>query len=156
MKKIFNYLALIFLVTVALPLGFTSCEDDDNDIVSNDELYQSIVEEYVNKTVVPTYKELAEAALVMRIANEALENEPTDAAMKAASDAWMRARVAWEISEAFLFGPVGENALDIDGHIDSWPLELNDIQAEIAKGGNLTGADAWNKEGNVIGFHVTE
>ncbi|KAA6345104.1 Iron-regulated protein A [termite gut metagenome] len=156
MKRIFRYLALTFLVTVALPLSFTSCEDDDNDIINNDELYQSILEEYVNKTVVPTYKELAEAALVMRTANIALKTEPTNAAMQAASGAWMRARVAWEISEAFLFGPVGENALDIDGHIDSWPLELSDIQAEIAKGGNLTGAEAWNKEGDVIGFHVTE
>ncbi|KAA6333274.1 Iron-regulated protein A [termite gut metagenome] len=156
MEKVFRYLVLILLVTVALPVSFTSCSDDDNDIISSDELYQSILEEYVNKTVVPTYKELAEAALVMRTANEALENEPTDAAMKAASDAWMRARVAWEISEAFLFGPVGEHALDIDGHIDSWPLELVAIQKEIAKEGNLTGADAWDKESEVIGFHVTE
>ncbi|KAA6316085.1 Iron-regulated protein A [termite gut metagenome] len=157
MKRFFRYSVLTFMVTVALPLSFTSCsDDDDNDIVNNDEWYQSILEEYVNKTVVPTYKELAEAALVMRQANIALKTNPTDAAMKAASDAWMRARVAWEISEAFLFGPVGENALDIDGHIDSWPLELDEIQKEIAKEGDLTGADAWDKESEVIGFHVTE
>ncbi|KAA6305458.1 Iron-regulated protein A, partial [termite gut metagenome] len=46
--------------------------------------------------------------------------------------------------------------MDIDGHIDSWPLELNEIQKEIAKEGNRTGADAWDKEAEVIGFHVTE
>ncbi|KAA6337031.1 Iron-regulated protein A [termite gut metagenome] len=186
MKRFFRYSVLTFMVTVALPLSFTSCSDDDDDVINdddarvaaaveacadlgtlfnsvadiiddnNDELYQSILKEYVNKTVVPTYKELAEAALQMREANETLKANSTDATMKAASDAWMRARVAWEISEAFLFGPVGENALDIDGHIDSWPLELDGIQKEIAKGGNLTGADAWNKESEVIGFHVTE
>jgi uncharacterized iron-regulated protein len=190
MKKTSKYLVWIFLVTVALPLSFTSCSDDDdvinnddarvaaaveacadlgtlfssvaniiNNNDNNDELYQSILEEYVNKTVVPTYKELAEAALVMRQTNETLKGDPTDEAMKAASDAWMRARIAWEVSEAFLFGPVGENALDIDGHIDSWPLELNDIKAEIAKikeGGTLTGANAWKKDPEVIGFHVTE
>ncbi|KAA6317252.1 hypothetical protein EZS27_032563, partial [termite gut metagenome] len=100
MKKIFNYLVFTFLVTVTLPLSFTSCEDDDNDIVNNDKLYQSILEEYVSNTVVPTYKELAEAALVMRQANIALKTDPTDAAMQAASGAWMRARIAWEISEA--------------------------------------------------------
>jgi predicted lipoprotein len=184
MKKILTYSVWIFLVAVALPLSFTSC--DDNDVISTDddirvaaavdacadlgtsfssvadiidddnELYPSILNEYVHKTVVPTYKELAEAALVMRKANEDLKTKPTDETMKAASDAWMRARVAWEISEAFLFGPVGENALDIDGHIDSWPLELNDIQDEIAKRGNLTGVVAWEKESEVIGFHVTE
>ncbi|KAA6350628.1 Iron-regulated protein A [termite gut metagenome] len=185
MKKILKNLVLTFLVVVAILLSFTSC-NGDNDIIGNDdevrvaaavdacanlgtllnnvagiiddddELYQSILNEYVYKTVVPTYKELAEEALVMRQANTALRTSPTNAAMKSASDAWMRARIAWEISEAFLFGPVGENALDIDGHIDSWPLDLNDILKEIAKGGNLTGADAWEKESEVIGFHVTE
>ncbi|KAA6336864.1 Iron-regulated protein A, partial [termite gut metagenome] len=149
------------MIVAAIPLSFTSCNDDNynddnNDIINNDEWYQSILEEYVNKTVVPTYKALAEAALLMRQANTALSTNPTDAAMQAASDAWMRARIAWEISEAFLFGPVGENALDIDGHVDSWPLDLNDIIEEIAQGGNLTGADAWDKESELIGFHVTE
>jgi uncharacterized iron-regulated protein len=107
--------------------------------------------------VLPTYKALAEAALEMRAANDALKSSPSDANMQAASDAWMKARIEWEKSEAFLFGPVGEQALDIDGHIDSWPLELNDIQAVLQNGAHgLTGKDAWNMEAEVIGFHVTE
>lgn len=120
-----------------------------------DKEYQAVLNSFVESTIKPTYKALAEAALNMRTANEALKANPSDATMQAASDAWMDARVKWEISEAFLFGPVGEQALDVDGHIDSWPLELEDIKAEIAKG-TLTGAEAWLKEGEVIGFHVTE
>jgi uncharacterized iron-regulated protein len=131
---------------------FTSIEYDKG----NDDLYKQILENYINSTIIPTYRSLAEAALEMRTANEALKANPTNETMKKASDAWMKARIWWEINEAFLFGPVGESALDIDGHIDSWPLELEGIQSSIAAGGNITGAEAWNLDAEVIGFHVTE
>ncbi|GHT53953.1 hypothetical protein AGMMS49982_17870 [Bacteroidia bacterium] len=149
-----NLLLTAFLAV----LTFTSCDDDDkNRIASNDELYQSILTEYVDKTIVPTYKSLAEAALEMRTANLALKAYASNTHMQLASAAWMRARVLWEKNEAFLFGPVGEDALDIDGHIDSWPLELSEIQQSIAAGaGSITGRDAWKLDPEVIGFHVTE
>ncbi|GHU59131.1 hypothetical protein FACS189411_15600 [Bacteroidia bacterium] len=140
----------------------TSCEKDNggkvDDETNNDEEYKAVLGTYISSTIIPTYKSLAEAALEMRAANEALKNNPTDASMKAASDAWMKARIAWEISEAFLFGPVGDQALDIDGHIDSWPLELEEIQAVLKNGAlGLTGEKAWAElDPEVIGFHVTE
>ena len=148
------------LAFVVLALGMSSCSKDDDedgntDLSGTTAEYQAVLHSFVESTIKPTYKALAEAALVMRSANEALKVNPSDATMQAASDAWMDARIKWEISEAFLFGPVGDQALDVDGHIDSWPLELEDIIAEIAKG-TLTGAQAWQKEGEVIGFHVTE
>ncbi|MDR0836190.1 MAG: hypothetical protein LBN11_06395 [Tannerella sp.] len=157
MKTIFkNGIMLLAVLMMAVP--FTSCDDDDeSEVQNNDELYKSILNEYVNTTIIPTYKALAEAALDMRTANDALKSNPSDATMKAASDAWMKARVWWEINEAFLFGPVGEDALDIDGHIDSWPLELNEIKTSIeGEGGNITGREAWKLDAEVIGFHVTE
>jgi len=147
------------LAIMMLAVGFTSCEKDNDgeDEQNTDELYKSILDKYVSSTVIPTYKGMAEAALKMRTANEALKKAPTDANMKAASDAWMDARIWWELSEAFLFGPVGDEALDIDAHIDSWPLELNDIK-EVLKDGalGLTGKKAWLMDPEVIGFHVTE
>jgi uncharacterized iron-regulated protein len=144
-----------------MAVAFSSCEKDSGGNAGteddNDKLFESILKTYVETTVVPTYKALAEAALEMRTANEALKLNPTDATMQAASDAWMKARVAWEISEAFLFGPVGDQALDIDGHIDSWPLERELIDAVLADGAlGLTGEDAWLMDAEVIGFHVTE
>ncbi|MDR0545231.1 MAG: hypothetical protein LBG30_07815 [Odoribacteraceae bacterium] len=151
MKHIFYWISCLALL-------LSACKDNDNeDLIGVDAvLYKQILTAYVDATVIPTYRALAEAALEMRVANEALKTSPSNATMQAASDAWMNARVWWELSEAFLFGPVGENALDIDGHIDSWPLELGDIQAELASGAGLTGREAWQKEPEVIGFHVTE
>ena len=156
---------LCAFAVVAVTLSITSCEDNKGSDFDNDELYKVILKEYVNTTVNPTYKALAEAALEMRKANIALRETPSDANMQAASAAWMKARIAWEVSEAFLFGPVGENALDIDGHIDSWPLELEEITAELNKIAKkledgatvgLTGEEAWSMDAEVIGFHVTE
>lgn len=157
MKNLFKTLLLLFAVATA-----AGCSDDnETPDVEGDELYRQIVENFVNTTVLPTYKSLAESALEMRVAVRALENNPTDATMKSAADAWMKARVAWEISEAYLFGPVGEDNLSIDPHIDSWPLELDDITkvlARIAAGqaADFDGAWAWDQEGEIIGFHVTE
>jgi uncharacterized iron-regulated protein len=148
--------------TLILVAGMSSCEKDkggdEGRETNSDELYQSILGSYIESTVIPTYRSLAEAALEMRAANTALKNDPSDANMKAASDAWMKARIAWEISEAFLFGPVGEQALDIDGHIDSWPLELDLILATLEQEATeLTGEKAWAElDAEVIGFHVTE
>lgn len=151
------------LAVIVMPVGFTSCDDDDDNkgndgVENNDELYENILKSYVTTTVIPTYKALAEAALEMRAANEALKQNATDATMKTASDAWMKARIQWELSEAFLFGPVSADYLNIDAHIDSWPLELEEIKKEINQTeGKLTGARAWKElEDEVIGFHVTE
>ncbi|MDR0429788.1 MAG: hypothetical protein LBH58_04835 [Tannerellaceae bacterium] len=162
MKK--YLLKWMYVVAIAvMAVGLPSCgNDDDGDIIdddeNNDKLYKEILENYVRTTVIPTYKALAEAALEMRSANEALKANATDATMKAASDAWMKARVEWELSEAFLFGPVSEDYLNVDAHIDSWPLELEEIKKEINNSeGKLTGARAWEElEDEVIGFHVTE
>ncbi|GHT09784.1 hypothetical protein AGMMS4956_00070 [Bacteroidia bacterium] len=154
MNKTFKTIVL----SGAAALMFASCEKDKtSNALASDEHYKNILTQYVDGTVLPTYKALAEAALEMRTANAALRNNPTDAAMQAASDAWMKARVEWEKSEAFLFGPVGEDGFDIDGHIDSWPLELQQIQASIAGGESATGAVMWREyDSEVIGFHVTE
>jgi uncharacterized iron-regulated protein len=149
------------LAVMLMAVSFTSCGDDDDKedvVVNNNEAYENILKSYVSATVVPTYKALAEAALEMRAANQALKENATDANMKAASDAWIKARIEWELSEAFLFGPVSEDYLNIDAHIDSWPLELEEIKKEINQTeGELTGERAWQElEDEVIGFHVTE
>lgn len=157
MKKLFQN-SMLWMAVIMLSLSAVSCEKDNNgDDPNEDELLQSILDKYVTTTVIPTYKALAEGALEMRAANEALKISQTDANMKAASDAWMKTRIVWELSEAFLFGPVSDDAMDIDAHIDSWPLELNDIKEVLANGAlELTGKKAWLMDAEVIGFHVTE
>ncbi len=148
----------VILVALGSLFFFASCEKDNNKEPdqTDEELSRAILNNYVETTVVPTYKVLAEAAVDMRKATRALKDNPTTETMKAACDAWMKARIEWELSEAFLFGPVGDQALDVDGHIDSWPLELEAIKQSIDAGGNITAKQAWLLDPEVIGFHVTE
>jgi uncharacterized iron-regulated protein len=149
------------LAVLGMLLINSSCEEDGGGNITPEEnyemMYQEILKAYVNTTVVPTYKALAEAAVDMKLANDKLKGNPTDQNVKEAAEAWLKARTEWELSEAFLFGPVGEQALDIDGHIDSWPLELNDILEVLNTGAqNLTPQQVWMMDAEVIGFHVTE
>ncbi|MDR2653594.1 MAG: hypothetical protein LBC68_15045 [Prevotellaceae bacterium] len=158
MKKYLKNLGLAVAV-VALSLSIASCEKDNNVVnpVDNDETYKAILKEYVDDVVIPTYRDLAEAALDFRSAVSALNDNNDALHIKAAADAWMTARIYWEKSEAFLFGPVGEDAFDIDAHIDSWPLELIDIQEVLDNdAAGLTGQSAWLLDAEVIGFHTTE
>jgi uncharacterized iron-regulated protein len=152
--------SLLWVAAITLSLSIASCEKDSNTniTINSDDTYKAILTEYVDGTVVPTYKAMAEAALEMRTANAALKTGQSAATIKAAADAWMKARIFWEKSEAFLFGPVGEDGFDIDAHIDSWPLEKNAIDDVLAtEATGLTGEKAWSEmDAEVIGFHVTE
>jgi predicted lipoprotein len=147
----------LFAVAFALLLVFAACEKDNNtDTPSVDETYKAILKDYVDDVVVPTYKSLAEAAIVFRTTTNALKSGASQDKIQAAADAWMTARIYWEKSEAFLFGPVGEDAFDIDGHIDSWPLEKDAIDQALEENSTITGQAAWKLDAEVIGFHTTE
>jgi uncharacterized iron-regulated protein len=158
MKKYLKISGL-FTTVVALLLTVASCEKDNTspNNVNNDEVYKAVLKDYVDVVVIPTYRDLAEAALKFRDAVSELNSHNDALHIKAAADAWMAARIYWEETEAFLFGPVSEDAFDIDGHIDSWPLELEDIQNVLDNDAAvLTGAEAWLLDAEVIGFHTTE
>ena len=80
--------------------------------------------------------------------------ESPDAAialLPAVQHAWRDARIPWEQSEAFLFGPV-----DTDGHdpfLDTWPLNVTDLEAIIASSDDIA---ALNLADDVQGFHALE
>lgn len=162
MKKFFFQFAAWSLVAV-LALPMAACSDDDDNtggtLSDDQELAQNVLAAFVDGTAVPTYYSLAETCIAFRTAVKTFADNPSQSNLEAAASAWMTARVAWEMSEAFLVGPVGENNLGIDPHVDSWPLEIDDVETTltgIQNNLNFTGADAWAKEGDVIGFHLTE
>ncbi len=147
---------LMALMALTLSTTLVSCEKDPV-LDPDDQAAKDILDNYVNTTVVPTYKALAEASLEMRRTANILKTNKTDATVRDAANAWMTARIWWEKSEAFLFGPVGDQALDVDGHIDSWPLEVDAIDAVLAtQAASMTGRSAWLMDAEVIGFHTTE
>ena len=124
---------------------------------------KAIVADYVDVVVLPTYKDLADANAALHTAVQALAASPSNATFEAAATAWMAARQPWEMSEAFLFGPVDE--LGLDPNMDSWPLDQDAIKNVLASG-DFSGLD-WEgdfdeeNEGiadaqSIRGFHTLE
>ena len=60
----------------------------------------------------------------------ALRENPGDATLGAACEAWIAARLPWEASEGFLFGPVDFNGYD--PALDTWPVNRTDLEGVIA------------------------
>ena len=124
---------------------------------------KAIVADYVDVVVLPTYKDLRDANAALHLAVQNLAAHPTNATFEAAATAWMAARQPWEMSEAFLFGPVDE--LGLDPNMDSWPLDQDAIKNVLASG-DFSGLD-WEgdfdeeNEGiaeaqSIRGFHTLE
>lgn len=124
----------------------------------SEETWNAVVTQYVDYVVMPTY-------LALKEKNEALYNKvkelaaaPSNAAFEVACNAWLEAREPWEMSEAFLFGPV--DALGLDPNLDSWPLDQDAIVQILTS--SDWGALEWTEDSeaeaaqSVRGFHTLE
>ncbi|MEM6462981.1 MAG: imelysin family protein [Pseudomonadota bacterium] len=81
------------------------------------------------KAVLETYANIAEAnygdalttAKTLEMAVAALVNDPSEATMKAARDAWIAARIPYQQTEVYRFGnPIVD---DWEGRVNAWPLD---------------------------------
>ena len=94
--------------------SITSCDDNNGentgDLSAKEQTLKDAVTPYVNNTVIPTYKSMADAAIkLMNACNEAKDKFDSDkegaqAKIAEAGDYWKESRKYWELSEAFLFG----------------------------------------------------
>ncbi len=126
-----------------------------------DEGMDSVVSGFVNKVVLPTYKDLKEKNTALCAAVQNLYDAPSNDTFKAACYAWLEARVPWERSEAFLFGPV--DYLSLDPNMDSWPLDQDAIVGILNSGNfddlNWEDGDTEDEivaKQEVRGFHTLE
>ncbi len=150
MKKFLNLFLLLVLCA-----GWSSCSDNDDPVVSAendvDAAQQEILKSYVNAVIVPTYRSLADAAAQLAADCEDLTSQ---AAVNKACGDWVEARKYWELSEAFLFGAAADYS--IDPHIDSWPLDLTQLD-EVLKAGNIEDRiEAGTAGYGLLGFHAVE
>jgi hypothetical protein len=138
MKK--NQLLYLTLATILVTGNFVRCSDDNNNddtLREKEETLTPAVEQYVNNTVIATYRALADAATDLHQALATLKTNKTQENLTAAANAWIRSRSYWEQSEAFLFGAVSD--FGIDPHIDTWPLDETAFRQEISNPGRIAG-----------------
>jgi len=132
-------------------------------IGASEEDLKPIIENYVDEVVLPTYDLLVEKNIALNTAVRNLANNPSSSSFESAAQAWMAAREPWEMSEAFLFGPVAD--LGLDPNMDSWPLDVEALK-NILQSGSFQDLE-WEGEfdeddetigaaQNVRGFHTLE
>ena len=170
MKKYFKY-SLLFAAVCVLSVGFTSCKDDDEDgpdLGAQDTEIKAITNEYLNSVVYPTYTNLANeteslfgkiSALKTKLkAGTTVQQSEIDAICTS----YKTARKHWEESEAFLYGAASD--FEIDPHIDTWPLDVPTLAADLADDAKIARLDAadgidyarTNLTAENLGFHGLE
>ena len=144
-----------YLLAGAVLLSLSNCSDNDNASPVNEELNTQVLLDFSSNLPQAVYSDLSAKTSTLYDQVVALGTDgATDAELAATRTTWKQAREAWEQSEAFLFGPVSTN--DIDPRIDTWPVNFNDLNAQLASKADFT-ADYVNSLDDALkGFHPIE
>ena len=156
MKKLNRF----FLLLTVFAFAAYSCSDDEELAeVEQNEVLKAVITSYTNNTVIETYKNMADNAIVLMELIDGFGTGFSDSDMLAAANAWKDTREYWEKSEAFLFGPAAFN--NLDPMLDSWPLDkdqLDQVLADLQSGEvDMNAAYVRNNLGaSLRGFHAVE
>ncbi len=143
-------------------LGVVSCESGDDSNITDTFTtaeQEAFMDVYVDDVIMTRYSELASAGKTLLTAVEAIQASSASdktSLIATAAEAWVDARIAWERTEAYLFGPV--DMAGIDPGIDSWPLVLPDLQTSIQSWDPASDSYLSLKTdgGDLKGFHAIE
>jgi predicted lipoprotein len=145
--------------------GLVACDendDDENPFAEKEAILAPAVAQYVNNTVIATYKSLADASIELYDALHQLKENKSPENLMVATQIWIETRRHWERSEAFLYGPATD--FGIDPHIDTWPLDETAFNNTITTPGSINSmdkedGDIWAGEflgRSLLGFHGIE
>lgn len=176
------------ILLMGLTLTFSACSDDDEKktgetdtyenpfekykaeiaaadtkIKLNDDVLDPAIATYVDDVVLPTYAMMLEKITTFNTLVQAMQyGSLSNNQIADICEAWRAARIPWEESEAFLYGPAALKKLDPS--LDSWPLDKDGIQQVLEKG-DFSHVDdevddddnaPTNAAQNVRGFHTAE
>ncbi len=132
---------------------FSSCTTKDDKTEAPNADYSGIIENSAD-VILATYSDLAVRSVTLQEKSQVLESDQTTENLDAARAAWVEARAPWEESEGFLFGPV--DAEGLDPSIDSWPVNVTDLNNVLNSGNPITAEFLSAQEGTLKGFHTIE
>lgn len=124
---------------LALVCSLGSCDTkEDNPKIDQREVerkekeaaIQNIAQQFVEKTAIVTYTQLAGSAEKLSEKLLELERSPSQQLINEAAALYKETRAWWEKTEAFLFGPA--DYFGIDPFIDTWPLDENTYASVLA------------------------
>jgi len=138
-----------------LSLTILSCSNNDDSIDdrTTDLNLKEVVANNSNNVIISTYNTLNQKAQLLKNAIDLLANDKTDANLKAAKYAWSQARIHWEQSEGFLYGPVDSEG--IDPAMDTWPVDVAAMNNILNSNVNIT-VQTLENNNEARGFHLIE
>ena len=144
------------LLASAFVVGCGSDDETDQLNDSQDAAFDAstMLNDFANGIVLPTYTDLDNKAGELLAVVKALEADTSQANLEKAQQAWVATRIPWEQSEAFLFGPVDTQGLD--PALDSWPVDHVNLQSVLDSGDSLTVDFVGGLEDTQKGFHTIE
>lgn len=156
MKSMFKYFrtgAIASLLLLSSSCNNTAATNNTSQAVSPDTT-TLVVSHFADQVVIPTYQQLVqEAGELSKAVNGFVEN-PTEATLKTAQNAWVATRTPWERSEAFAFGPA--ESLGYDGDLDDWPVNETDVIAVINSQDEINVELVKKLQTTQKGFHTIE
>lgn len=143
------------LPALALTTIFIACNKDDNsDNTDIANLKTEVLNDAATVVITSSYEDMFAKATSLSNAVSTLVATTSDANLATARQAWKDMRTTWEQTEAWLFGPV--DADDIDPRIDTWPVDFNALDAQLASGNPFTESYIDNLPEDLKGFHPIE
>lgn len=143
--------AMITSVAVVVP----ACDNkDDNNTVDVAQLKKDILNDAAATVITASYEDMSAKATALSNAVNTLNTTTNDFNLANARQAWKDIRTTWEQTEAWLFGPVSTD--DIDPRIDTWPVDFNALNAQLAGGNAFTEAYIDGLDEDLKGFHPIE
>ncbi len=145
------------LLGIILAFSLAACSSDDNPVAPEPDPgydFSPILTDFSDKTVIPTYKNLANVATELLTAVQNLKTNPSAATLATARAKWVASRTPWEKSEGFLFGPVDFSGFD--PALDSWPVNRTDLEGVLGSSDPLTKTSVNNLANELKGFHTIE
>lgn len=149
MKK--NY---FFLIIALLSLVACRREEEVPTNPATTDLKAAILNDFSSTVAQSTYADLQQAALQLKTNVQALALNPSDMQLTQCKQDWRNCRLAWEQSEAFLFGPVSSE--NIDPRIDTWPVNFADLDSVLNSSAVFTQTYVDGLEDALKGFHPIE
>jgi predicted lipoprotein len=117
---------------------------------------RELLTSYGEDFLLADYAEFEALCVELAARTRALAEEPSDAALDAAREAWFAARAPWKRTEVFAFGPYSEEPQRFGPKIDFWPARPETVDEALA-GDDELGPDAADRLGAPAkGLHALE
>jgi predicted lipoprotein len=151
-----SLLAAAISALVLTACGGSSSDSETPTVVETSFSFEAteMITNLTNDVIVAGYQNLNDGATNFLLATQNLVNTPTEENLALAQQAWKDVRVPWEQGESHIFGPV--DALSIDPHLDTWPLNTSDLEALLASQASFSADELRTFNDDVQGFHTME